>query len=195
MKKLTIVAIFCIVILALVGCSNVTEHSVRTYTEAPNSTEYYGMYLNQQQEEDTQVIEEEQVEEQQTRQAETQGEEEDVVELQEYDTQNNTELKGVLKQMYVKIIDEQNVEELNPNKLIIDGMVYTHPLINPNVDLNALGYKQFFIDDFPPFDSTRQKVTVHYYDDGTYIHRGWRVENLTEEEIEAYRRMRENMGE
>ena len=186
MKKLSIVAILLVAILALVGCSSIAEHSVRTYTEAPDSTTYYGQFLEQEQEQIEEAAEEDKTE--------NNGAKEEEKELVEYDTQNNKELKGVLKQMLVKIIDEQNIEELANDYIVVDGVVYTNPKNNPNIDIGALGYKQLFIDDFPEYNVEKQKLVRHYYDDGKLIHRAWRVVNLTEEEIQTQKQMREMIG-
>ena len=84
---------------------------------------------------------------------------------------------------YAKILNEQEIEELNPLYIKHEGMVYTNPLNNPNVDLSELGYKELVVDNFPTYDTENEKVVMFYQDKGNAIHRSWRVEQLTEEEI------------
>ena len=106
------------------------------------------------------------------------------------DTKDRKEQKGVLKQMLVKIVGENEIEELG-DWIKVGNTIYTNPAHNPNIDIKALGYKQLFIDDMPSFDANTQKCQRYYYDDGEYIHRGWRVVDLTEEELEELARERE----
>ena len=163
MKKLSIVAILVIAIVSLVGCSaQATPHSA-TATLGASYTE------NEIVEGDTEeIIEQEQVEQKQ--------------ETQIRDTKDYEELKGVLKQMKVRIIGENEIEELG-SFIVVDGTVYTNPEHNPDVDIKALGYKNLFIDDIPTFDTDTQKCQRYYYDDGELIHRAWKVVDLTEEEL------------
>ncbi len=100
------------------------------------------------------------------------------------DTQDRKENKGVLKQMLVRIVGENEIEELG-DWIEVDGVRYTSPRTNPNIDVAKLGFKQLFIDDTIPYDSATQRLQRYYYDDGTYIHRAWKVVDLSEEEIEA----------
>ena len=92
--------------------------------------------------------------------------------------------------MLVRIVNENEIEELNPSYIIIDGVVYTNPTNNPNIDLKSLGYKHFFIDDVPSHDGETQKVERYYYENGDTIHRGWKIYNLTKEELEEREKMR-----
>lgn len=105
------------------------------------------------------------------------------------DTQYQKSQKGVEKVMLVKMISENEIEELNPDYIIVDGVVYTNPKNNPNIDLKALGYKNFFVDDIPEFDGETQKAERYYYDNGDVIHRGWKIYNLTQEELEQREKM------
>ena len=100
------------------------------------------------------------------------------------DTQERKENKGVLKQMYVRIVGENEVEELG-DWIEVDGVRYTNPTKNPNIDIKALGFKQLFIDDTIPYDSATQRLQRYYYEKDNLIHRGWKVVDLSEEEIEA----------
>lgn len=109
------------------------------------------------------------------------------------DTQYQKSQKGVEKVMLVKMISENEIEELNPDYIIVDGVVYTNPRNNPNIDLKALGYKNFFVDDVPEFDGETQKAERYYYDNGDTIHRGWKIYNLTKEELEEREKMRDLM--
>ena len=98
------------------------------------------------------------------------------------DTKDRKEQKGVLKQMLVKIVGENEIEELG-DWIKVGNTIYTNPAHNPNIDIKALGYKQLFIDDILEFDSNTQRIQRYYYDDGEFIHRAWKVIDLTEEEI------------
>lgn len=178
MKKLTILTILCVAILSLVGCSQSTfTPRQETAFELTNDIVEETIEIEE-------AIEETKTEEKEIEYGK-------VV----YDTQDNKELKGVWKKMLVKIVKENKVEELTENYVIVDGVVYTNPENNPNLDFKALGYKHLFIDDFPSYDQDTQKVIVHYYDDGELIHRAWRVINLTKEEIEQREKMKKEFGE
>ena len=100
-----------------------------------------------------------------------------------YDTQFVKAQKGVEKKMLVRFINENEIEELG-DYLIVDGVVYSNPTENEDIDLKKLGFKEFFIDDMPTYDEDTQKIVRYYYDNGTTIHRAWRVVNLTKEELE-----------
>ena len=180
MKKLTIVSILLVAILSLVGCSGITTHDQREYEALPSTAKIV----------DETIIEEEQVEEKQEEQEEDKQEtqEEDKQEERILDTKDYKEPKGVWKKMLVKIVGENEIIEYEPNYIIIDGVVYTNPENNPDIDLNALGIKHLFIDDMPKYDVETEKIIRYYYDDGKLIHRAWKVEKLTEEEIETQRK-------
>lgn len=181
MKKLTIVSILLVAILSLVGCSGITTHDQREYEALPSTAKIV---------EET-IIEEEQVEEKQETQEEDKQEQEERI----LDTKDYKEPKGVWKKVLVRMINENEIEEYNTNYIIVDGVVYTNPENNPNIDLDALGIRHIFLDDVLECDYETEIVERYYYDDGKLIHRAWRIRKLTEEEIEARRKMREEMGE
>lgn len=164
MKKLIIIlSIVATMVLCLVGCGSITLNEEQISDSIINQTSATIL------EETTKEIEE--------------------IDTFEYgkliaDTQYQKSQKGVEKVMLVKMISENEIEELNPDYIIIDGVVYTNPKNNPNIDLNALGYKNFFIDDVPTYDGETQKVERYYYVNGDTIHRGWKIYNLTKEELE-----------
>lgn len=175
MKKLSIVAILVIAIVSLVGCSTQAIPHQATASLSANYVE-------------EETLAEEQVED--TRQATS----EQSNETQIRDTKDYEELKGVWKQMIVKIVGENEIEELG-DFIKIDNTVYTNPEHNPDIDIKALGYKHLFIDDIPSFDPNTQKVMRYYYDDGELIHRAWKVVDLTQEELEDLAREKASMGE
>lgn len=185
--KITIisVAIICIACLIFVGCNyQEVEHDNFTYSAlgVSSTTNPYDTYYDMVEEEKTET-------------------EQEVIQTKiivddnfEYgklvaDTQYQKSQKGVEKVMLVKMISENEIEELNPDYIIVDGVVYTNPKNNPDIDLKALGYKNFFIDDVPEFDGETQKAERYYYDNGDTIHRGWKIYNLTKEELEAREKM------
>ena len=176
MKKLTIITILLVAILSLAGCS-------QSFTPR-NETTLDLTYVEQIEEQIEQEIEEKKTEQEQYN-----FEYGKVV----FDTQYQKTQKGVQRQMLVRIIGDNQIEELNPDYIIVDGVVYTNPKNNPNIDLNELGIKPLFIDDFPSYDPDTQKIEVHYYDGGENIHRAWRVINLTKEEIEQREQIRDLM--
>lgn len=90
---------------------------------------------------------------------------------------------------YAKLINENEIEELNQDYLVIDGVVYTNPLHNGNINIKALGYKEFVIDEMPSCDMEEEKVVRYYQDKDNAIHRSWRVEKLTNEEKEMRKLM------
>lgn len=175
MKKLSIVAILVIAIVSLVGCSTQAIPHQATASLGANYVE-------------EETLAEEQVEDT------TQATSEQKQETQIRDTKDYEELKGVLKQMKVRIIGENEIEELG-SFIKIDGVVYTNPEHNPDIDIKALGYKNLFIDDIPTFDTDTQKCQRYYYDDGELIHRGWKVVDLTEEELAELAKEKASMGE
>lgn len=85
--------------------------------------------------------------------------------------------------MIVRIVNN-DIEELNPGYIVVDGTVYTNPLRNPSIDIKSMGFKTLIIDAVPPFDNETQCVERYYYEDSEAVHRGWRVRNLTQEEID-----------
>lgn len=95
---------------------------------------------------------------------------------------------------YVKIISENEIDDLYPKYLEKDGMIYTNPLHNPNINLSELGYKELVIDEMPQFDEETQRLEMFYQDKGDTIHRSWRVINLTKEEIEQREQMKKELG-
>ena len=83
---------------------------------------------------------------------------------------------------YAKLVNENEIKELNPRYLEIDGKIYTNPLSNSMVDLAKLGYKEFVVDEMPQV-SRYEKVVRYYQVKDNKIHRSWRVEQMTAEEI------------
>lgn len=92
--------------------------------------------------------------------------------------------------MLAKMINENEIEELNSDYIVIDGVVYTNPKNNPNINLEALGYKQLVINDIPEYDVETQKAVRYYYSNGDTIYRGWRIYNLTKKELELREQMK-----
>lgn len=90
---------------------------------------------------------------------------------------------------YAKLINENEIAQLNPNYVEYNDRIYTNPLNNPQIDISALGYKEFVIDDLPTFDKDNETVVRYYQEKNGKIHRSWRVRELTEEEKQALQEM------
>ena len=96
---------------------------------------------------------------------------------------------------YARLINENEIEELTNNYVVMDGRVYTNPEKHPLKPLDKLGYKKFVIDDMPTYDSENQKVVRVYKVIDDIIHRSWEVVDLTEQEKEEMRKMRQLANE
>lgn len=96
---------------------------------------------------------------------------------------------------YARFINENEIEELTNNYVVMDGRVYTNPEQHPLKPLDKLGYKKLVIDDMPTYDSENQKVVRKYKVIDDIIHRAWEVVDLTEQEKEEMRKMRQLANE
>ena len=94
---------------------------------------------------------------------------------------------------YARFINENEIEELTNNYVVMDGRVYTNPINHPSKPLEKLGYKPLVIDEMPTYDSENQKVIRKYKVINDVIHRSWEVLDLTEQEKEEMRKMRQSL--
>lgn len=96
---------------------------------------------------------------------------------------------------YARFINENEIVELTNNYVVMDDRIYTNPINHPSKPLEKLGYKQFVIDDMPTCDSENQKVIRKYKVINDVIHRSWEVVDLTEQEKEEIKKMRQLANE
>jgi len=88
-----------------------------------------------------------------------------------------------------KLIDSTHIKRFNPVYIEENGIIYTNPLHNPDVDLLALGYKDIVDTTKPSYNEETQVLTSHYVEKASTIEIVWEVRNLTQEEIAERERL------
>ena len=91
---------------------------------------------------------------------------------------------------YAKYINENEIEELNPDYLEYNGRIYYNPINNPEIDIFQLGYKELIVEDIPQYNEDEEKAKRYYKETANQIFRCWEIEALTEEEKEIIRRIK-----
>ena len=64
--------------------------------------------------------------------------------------------------MKAKYINENHVKVLNNRFIEEDGIIYTNPLNNPDVDLLACGYKDIVNGEIPTYNEDTQELVGTY---------------------------------